>query len=125
MLGDGEWDEIDAVVSDVADRLADNYPYHQPLYAGQMLKPPHPVARIAYALSLWVNPNNHALDGGRASSAMEKECILEIGEMFGWYMKRSGCLSTAAAMSPLETQRLEYPVVSIIDSGSRQPMSTP
>jgi len=42
------------------------------------------VARIAYAMSLWVNPNNHALDGGRASSAMEKECIVELGRMFGW-----------------------------------------
>ncbi|MCP5091823.1 MAG: aminotransferase class I/II-fold pyridoxal phosphate-dependent enzyme, partial [Gammaproteobacteria bacterium] len=53
-------------------------------YAGQMLKPPHPIARIAYAMSLWVNPNNHALDGGRASSAMEKECIAGLGGMFDW-----------------------------------------
>jgi glutamate/tyrosine decarboxylase-like PLP-dependent enzyme len=68
----------------VAERMQDNYPYYHPQYAGQMLKPPHAVARIAYALSLWVNPNNHALDGGRASSAMEKECIIELGRMFGW-----------------------------------------
>ena len=33
-----------------------------------MLKPPHPIARAAYALAMSVNPNNHALDGGRASS---------------------------------------------------------
>lgn len=72
------------VLDEVAVRMQDNYPYHHPLYAGQMLKPPHPVARIAYALSLWVNPNNHALDGGRASSAMEKECIIELGRVFGW-----------------------------------------
>lgn len=72
------------VLDDVARRLQDNYPYHHPLYAGQMLKPPHPVARIAYALSLWINPNNHALDGGRASSALEKECIEQISAMFGW-----------------------------------------
>ena len=31
-----------------AERLRDNYPYFHPLYAGQMLKPPHPVARLAY-----------------------------------------------------------------------------
>jgi len=68
----------------VARRLQDNYPYYHPQYAGQMLKPPHAVARIAYAMSLWVNPNNHALDGGRASSAMEKECVVELGKMFGW-----------------------------------------
>ena len=72
------------VLQNVATRMQDNYPYYHPQYAGQMLKPPHPIARIAYAMSLWVNPNNHALDGGRASSAMEKECVAELGRMFGW-----------------------------------------
>jgi tyrosine decarboxylase/aspartate 1-decarboxylase len=72
------------VLQAAAERMHDNYPYYHPLYAGQMLKPPHPVARIAYAMSLWVNPNNHALDGGKASSALEKECIVELGRMFGW-----------------------------------------
>ncbi len=72
------------VLDEVATRMQDNYPYFHPQYAGQMLKPPHPVARLAYALSLWVNPNNHALDGGRASSAMEKECIRDLGRVFGW-----------------------------------------
>ena len=68
----------------VAERMQDNYPYYHPQYAGQMLKPPHAIARIAYAMSLWVNPNNHALDGGRASSALEKECIVQLGRMYGW-----------------------------------------
>jgi glutamate/tyrosine decarboxylase-like PLP-dependent enzyme len=77
-------DAVSEVMQQVAVRMQDNYPYYHPLYAGQMLKPPHPVARIAYALSLWINPNNHALDGGRASSALEKECITELGNMFGW-----------------------------------------
>src|SRR3989441_2731401 len=72
------------VLAEVAERLHDNYPYFHPLYAGQMLKPPHPVARLAYALALWLNPNNHALDGGRASSAMEQEAVAEIARMFGW-----------------------------------------
>ncbi len=67
-----------------AVRMRDNYPYHHPLYVGQMLKPPHPAARLAYALALWINPNNHALDGGRASSAMEKEAVAQIARMFGW-----------------------------------------
>ncbi|MBV8630627.1 MAG: aspartate aminotransferase family protein [Silvibacterium sp.] len=64
--------------------MGDNYPYFHPLYAGQMLKPPHPVARAAYAMASWLNPNNHALDGGRASSAMEIEAVREIAAMFGW-----------------------------------------
>ncbi len=81
-----EFDEkaVSAVIDRVAERMQDNYPYWHPQYAGQMLKPPHAVARIAYALSLWINPNNHALDGGRASSAMEKECIVDLGRMYGW-----------------------------------------
>jgi tyrosine decarboxylase / aspartate 1-decarboxylase len=72
------------VLNAVAERLRDNYPYFHPLYAGQMLKPPHPVARLAYALAMWINPNNHALDGGRATSTMEKEAVAEIAAMFGW-----------------------------------------
>jgi glutamate/tyrosine decarboxylase-like PLP-dependent enzyme len=77
-------EDVARVLREVADRLHDNYPYFHPLYAGQMLKPPHPVARVAYALAMWINPNNHALDGGRASSAMEREAIAEIARMFGW-----------------------------------------
>src|SRR5712672_4661126 len=49
-----------------------------------MLKPPHPVARLAYALAMWINPNNHALDGGRATSALEREAVVEIAGMYGW-----------------------------------------
>jgi len=75
---------VAGVLAEVAERMGDNYPYFHPLYAGQMLKPPHPVARLAYALAMWINPNNHALDGGRASSQMEKEAIAGIARMFGW-----------------------------------------
>ena len=77
-------ERVQEVIVETAARMQDNYPYYHPQYAGQMLKPPHAVARLAYAMSLWVNPNNHALDGGRASSAMEKECIVDLGRMFGW-----------------------------------------
>jgi glutamate/tyrosine decarboxylase-like PLP-dependent enzyme len=75
---------IAAVLAATASRLGDNYPYFHPLYAGQMLKPPHPVARAAYALAMKINPNNHARDGGRASSAMEVDAVREIAAMFGW-----------------------------------------
>ncbi len=75
---------IRSILREVAEKMRDNYPYFHPLYAGQMLKPPHPVARLAYMLALYINPNNHALDGGRASSHMEKEAVAEIARMFGW-----------------------------------------
>ena len=85
----------------VAERLTDNYPYHHPLYAGQMLKPPHPLARTAYQLAMWLNPNNHALDGGRASSAMEKEAVAELAGMFGW-TEHLGHLCGGGTMANLE-----------------------
>src|SRR5580692_9521942 len=75
---------LEETLAAVAHRLADNYPYFHPLYAGQMLKPPHPVARAAYALAMKINPNNHARDGGRASSEMEMEAVRQIAAMFGW-----------------------------------------
>jgi tyrosine decarboxylase/aspartate 1-decarboxylase len=92
---------MERVLEDVAERLYDNYPYFHPLYAGQMLKPPHPVARLAYALALWVNPNNHALDGGRASSRMEKEAVAGLARMIGWdgYL---GHLTGGGTMANLE-----------------------
>jgi tyrosine decarboxylase/aspartate 1-decarboxylase len=79
-----EAERLAEVLNATAERLHDNYPYFHPLYAGQMLKPPHPAARLAYSLAMWINPNNHALDGGRATSAMEKEAVAEIAAMFGW-----------------------------------------
>jgi glutamate/tyrosine decarboxylase-like PLP-dependent enzyme len=89
------------VLSETAARLQDNYPYFHPLYAGQMLKPPHPVARLAYALAMFINPNNHALDGGRATSALEKEAVAEIAEMFGWE-EHLGHLTAGGTMANLE-----------------------
>lgn len=92
---------IREVLLETAERMKDNYPYFHPLYAGQMLKPPHPVARLAYVLSLWINPNNHAHDGGRASSDMEKEAVAGIARMFGWE-RHLGHLCGGGTMANLE-----------------------
>ncbi len=75
---------IEDVLLQLAEKLQDDHPYFHPLYAGQMLKPPHPIARLAYSLAMYVNPNNHALDSSRATSALEKEAVAEIAAMFGW-----------------------------------------
>jgi len=93
--------KISAVLSMAAEKLQDNYPYFHPLYAGQMLKPPHPIARLAYSLAQWINPNNHALDGGRASSAMEKQAVAEIAQMFGW-PQHLGHLTGGGTLANLE-----------------------
>jgi len=79
-----DMEAMEAVMLQVAEKMQENYPYFHPYYAGQMLKPPHPIARVAYMLSLWINPNNHALDGGLASSHFEKEAVAEIAKLFGW-----------------------------------------
>src|SRR5579863_2460642 len=91
------------VLDETARRLGDNYPYFHPFYAGQMLKPPHPVARAAYALAMAINPNNHARDGGRASSEMEVEAVTEIAAMFGWKAEGYlGHLTSSGTIANLE-----------------------
>lgn len=89
------------VMAHVAEKMWDNYPYPHPQYAGQMLKPPHPIARMAYMMAMWINPNNHALDGGKASSAMEKEVVQDIAKMFGW-TSHLGHLTSGGTMANLE-----------------------
>lgn len=94
-------DALSKILSEVAKKMQDNYPYPHPLYIGQMMKPPHPIARLAYTLALWINPNNHALDGGRASSVMEKEAVAELARMFGWET-HLGHLCSGGTMANLE-----------------------
>ena len=92
---------MEQVLARTAARLQRNYPYFHPLYAGQMLKPPHPVARAAYALATWINPNNHALDGGLASSQMELEAVGQLAAMFGW-STHLGHLTSGGTVANLE-----------------------
>lgn len=99
------WEEDTAKIAEiletVATRLHNNYPYPHPLYAGQMLKPPHAIAQAAYFLAMQINPNNHALDGGKESSAMEKEVVADIAKMFGW-QQHLGHLTSGGTMANLE-----------------------
>ena len=94
-------EEAVRILGEAAERLRDNDPYQHPLYAGQMLKPPHPIARAAYALAMSLNPNNHALDGGRASSAMELEAVAALAKMFGWE-EHLGHLTSGGTFANLE-----------------------
>ena len=93
---------MERVLEDVARRMGDNFPFFHPLYAGQMLKPPHPVARAAYALAMTINPNNHARDGGRASSELEIEAVQGIAGIFGW-TEFLGHLTSSGTMANLES----------------------
>src|SRR2546429_3008379 len=51
-------DRLEEVLNTTAERLKDNYPYFHPLYAGQMLKPPHPEARMADRKSTRLNSSH-------------------------------------------------------------------
>ena len=55
-----------------------------------MLKPPHPVAAAGYVAAMLVNPNNHALDGGRRRATMEKEVVAELARCSGSRAPSSG-----------------------------------
>jgi glutamate/tyrosine decarboxylase-like PLP-dependent enzyme len=90
------------VFAEFTDRLGSgNYPYFHPDYAGQMLKPPHPVAVAGYLAAMLINPNNHALDGGRATSEMEKEAVAELAAMFG-LPAHLGHLTSSGTIANLE-----------------------
>ncbi|PLX30636.1 MAG: aspartate aminotransferase family protein, partial [Ignavibacteria bacterium] len=49
-----------SAMAELQERLQDNYPFFHPMYAGQMLKPPHPAAVLGYLSAMLINPNNHA-----------------------------------------------------------------
>lgn len=96
-----DMEKMEEVLLEVAGKMQDNYPYFHPLFAGQMLKPPHPIARLAYMLSMWINPNNHAMDGSKASSPMEKEVVADLARMFG-FPQHLGHLTSGGTMANLE-----------------------
>jgi glutamate/tyrosine decarboxylase-like PLP-dependent enzyme len=83
-------------------RLDDNYPFFHPRYAGQMLKPPHPVAVAGYLAAMAINPNNHALDGGPATGRMEKEVVRDLAGMFGLPGDTLGHLTSSGTIANLE-----------------------
>ncbi|MEX2463223.1 MAG: aminotransferase class I/II-fold pyridoxal phosphate-dependent enzyme, partial [Balneolaceae bacterium] len=101
-LSPNQFKEIEQILHRLEERLEGNYPFHHPQYAGQMLKPPHPIAWLAYSLAMSINPNNHALDGGPPTSAMEKESISALAEMMGYGSGYLGHLTSAGTIANLE-----------------------
>ncbi|MCG6866677.1 MAG: aminotransferase class V-fold PLP-dependent enzyme [Thiogranum sp.] len=100
-LADPSEEGLHEVLEEVSRRLQDNLPYPHPLYAGQMMKAPHRIARLAYMLALWTNPNNHSHEGGRASTAMEKEAVAALAAMFNW-QTHIGHLCSGGTIANLE-----------------------
>lgn len=89
------------IIGKLKKRLLKSYPFFHPFYAGQMLRPPHPIAAHSYLLAMMVNSNNHALDGGPETSLMEKEVIEKIASMFK-LEKYIGHLTSGGTIANLE-----------------------
>ena len=85
-----------------AQRMDDHYPFFHPHYAGQMLKPPNPVAAAGYLAGMLINPNNHALDGGPGTSALEAEVVASLADMFGFGAPFLGHLTSSGTIANLE-----------------------
>lgn len=94
-------DVLRSAFEEFITRLSDSYPFFHPSYIGQMLKPPHPVAMLAYFTAMQINPNNHALDGGPATSEMEKEVVAALAKMIG-YEQHLGHLTSSGTIANLE-----------------------
>src|SRR5690349_20085184 len=92
--------ELEAL-AELTERLRNTYPYPDPRYAGQMLKPPVALAWAAYATAMLLNPNNHALDGGPATAEMEKDAVAQIAEMFE-LAEHLGHLTASGTIANLE-----------------------
>jgi glutamate/tyrosine decarboxylase-like PLP-dependent enzyme len=92
---------IGIAAEEFAERMKENYPFFHPRYAGQMLKPAHPLANAAYFMAMHINPNNHALDGGPATAKMEIEVVGDIARMFG-YKNHLGHLTSSGTIANLE-----------------------
>jgi len=94
-------EQFGAAFAELTGRLAGNYPFFHPRYAGQMLKPPHPAAVAGYLAAMLINPNNHALDGGPATARMEREVTSQLAAMFG-LPSHLGHLTTSGTIANLE-----------------------
>jgi glutamate/tyrosine decarboxylase-like PLP-dependent enzyme len=90
-----------AALGELTERLRATYPYPDAHYAGQMLKPPAAVAWAAYATTMLLNPNNHALDGGPATAAMEVEAVAQLAGMLG-LPRHLGHLTASGTIANLE-----------------------
>lgn len=93
--------EFAAAFERFAKRLEHNYPFFHPRYAGQMVKPPHPAALVGYLTAMRFNPNNHAYEGGPATSDMERECVAALAAMFG-LPAHVGHLTSSGTIANLE-----------------------
>ncbi len=97
-------------------RLHATYPYFHPRYAAQMIKDPAVPAVLGYLAAMLMNPNNHAYEGGPATTEMELEVVESllrlVGFDGGWgHLCSGGTLANLEAMWAVRDTRREGAVL--------------
>jgi glutamate/tyrosine decarboxylase-like PLP-dependent enzyme len=113
--------DVVALLDVYAARMEAMLPFFHPRFAGQMIKPPHPVAVAAYLAAMIVNPNNHAIDASQATSPMEVEVMRSLATMFGLPEPALGHLTSSGTIANLEAlwvARELAPATAVVHSDS-------
>lgn len=113
--------DLDAALDSLLRRLGCNPPFFHPRYAAQMIKDPSIPAVIGYLAAMLINPNNHAYEGGPATTDMEIEVVedllrlvgFEEGErVVGWgHLCAGGSLANLEALWAVRDTRPDGPVL--------------
>ena len=102
-LSSDEEEKLRCALDEFLKRFSVNLPFFSPRYAAQMLKDPSIPALLGYVAALLLNPNNHAYEGGPATTEMEMEVIGDLlrfmGFGSGWgHLTSGGSLANMEAL---------------------------
>ncbi|MCZ6696902.1 MAG: aminotransferase class I/II-fold pyridoxal phosphate-dependent enzyme [Acidobacteria bacterium] len=89
-------------LDDLLRRLHATYPYFHPRYAAQMIKDPSVPAVLGYFAAMLMNPNNHAYEGGPATTEMELEVVDALLRLAGFEENAWGHLCSGGTLANLE-----------------------
>ena len=112
---------LDSALETLLERLGRSHPYFHPRYAAQMIKDPAIPAVVGYLAAMLINPNNHAYEGGPATTDMELEVVDDLlrlvgfetgGRADGWgHLCSGGSLANLEALWAVRDSRPDGPVV--------------
>ena len=89
-------------LEDLLGRLHTTFPYFHPRYAAQMIKDPAIPAVLGYFAAMLMNPNNHAYEGGPATTEMELEVVEALRRLIGFEGEAWGHLCSGGTLANLE-----------------------
>ena len=93
--------ELRSAVDALLSRLEENIPFFHPRYSAQMLKDPAIPAVLGYVLTMLINPNNHAYEGGPPTTQMELESVDALMKLVG-FDRGWGHLTSGGSLANLE-----------------------